>query len=319
MHSEAYVQLALELLSCNQKELAQKMGVSPTQISKWKKGDYLSFEMEGKLRKLINIENLQPDFILIAGSIKNAKKWERLIRFIAEVSSESSETGYNTEPLLEENELLPWSTFHTLSQLGITIPKEFPQELDVDLEDPNLEWDFIEENPISFIIKKIFLSLNDVYGFYAAYISDLIYGEGTNLIETSAENIEPCLIELAASKVKIDESIATNLQKFRQETLSNYQKWISEVKDFAFRAGIPLRAELLDLVYKTHDEVGHNAEAESLGFNKSRLHPDIYMNELLVGMRMIHQVLPAILKKLEIEDDFEIDVSNLHLSKHRPE
>jgi hypothetical protein len=36
------------------------------------------------------------------------------------------------------------------------------------------------------------------------------------------------------------------------------------------------------------------------------------MNELLVGMRTIHQVLPAILKKLEI-NDFKLNGSDLYL------
>jgi hypothetical protein len=49
-----------------------------------------------------------------------------------------------------------------------------------------------------------------------------------------------------------------------------------------------------------------------LGFTKSRLHPDIYMNELLVGMRILHQVLPEIMKKLDIYNDFKLDQSELH-------
>lgn len=52
-------------------------------------------------------------------------------------------------------------------------------------------------------------------------------------------------------------------------------------------------------------------------FNASRLHPDIYMNELLIGMRIIHQVLPAILKKLEI-NDFEVDQSDLRINMRAP-
>jgi transcriptional regulator with XRE-family HTH domain len=34
MDGEAFMQLALETLSCSQKELARRLGVSPTQISK---------------------------------------------------------------------------------------------------------------------------------------------------------------------------------------------------------------------------------------------------------------------------------------------
>ncbi|WP_269789908.1 hypothetical protein [Stenotrophomonas sp. Iso1] len=80
-----------------------------------------------------------------------------------------------------------------------------------------------------------------------------------------------------------------------------------------FSRSPPLRTELMKMVHASHDQLGHDAEAESLGFNGSRIHPDAYMNELLVGMRTIHQVLPAILKKLEIFDEFQIDGSDLRL------
>jgi len=61
---------------------------------------------------------------------------------------------------------------------------------------------------------------------------------------------------------------------------------------------------------------GHTAEAEALGFNAVRLHPDIYMNELLQGLRTIHQVLPAIMKKLGMDEkDFTLDRSELHIKE----
>jgi hypothetical protein len=50
----------------------------------------------------------------------------------------------------------------------------------------------------------------------------------------------------------------------------------------------------------------------------ARLHPDIYMNELLQGMRIIHQVLPAIIKKLGMDEkDFALDRSQLYVARHR--
>ena len=49
-----------------------------------------------------------------------------------------------------------------------------------------------------------------------------------------------------------------------------------------------------------------------MGLNNANLHPDIYMNELLVGMRAIHQVLPAIMRKLGIEEEFQLDEADFY-------
>jgi hypothetical protein len=68
----------LETLSCSQKGLALRLGVSPTQISKWKQGEYMSSDMEEKFRTIINSGDKSPSFVLSAGSLEAAKKWETL-------------------------------------------------------------------------------------------------------------------------------------------------------------------------------------------------------------------------------------------------
>lgn len=213
-------------------------------------------------------------------------------------------------------ETLCWETFHVLREMGVTLPKEFPKELDFDYEqnDSDELWELIYEvNPYSALIYKIYKSLNDVYGFYAAYVAELIYDHELDLIDTRADNIESCLMSLAASKIQGNEEFAPKIREFKRQVTKDYLEWVTIVKDKAFRAGVPLRAELLDLVYDSNDELGHQAEAESLGFNSSKVHPDIYMNELLVGMRVIHQVLPAIMKKLGMDDEFELNTSELRI------
>ncbi|MDR5892088.1 helix-turn-helix transcriptional regulator [Halomonas mongoliensis] len=314
MHSEALVKLALGNLKCSQKELATHLDVSPAQITKWKKGEHMSLTMQDRLKKLADIGELNPAFVLWSGSKENSLKWKKLIHYLAELAHDGAETGYYTRPLEDEEGTLCWSTFHTLQEMGVSIPKTFPKELDVDynnLEDGELQE--LLENPYSSVIYEIYASLNSVYGFYAAYIYDLIHDDHLDLFDPPGCDIEACLLSLSACKIEVDNDIAPNFRKFRHQTLSDYAKWINVVKEKAFRAGVPLKAELLEMVYKSTDELDHEAEAESLGINSSRLHPDIYMNELLVGMRIIHQVLPAIMKKLEIDEEFELDPTDFSI------
>lgn len=211
MNSIPYIDLALKMLKCSQKELAQALEVSPTQITKWKKGEYISFEMEEKFKKLLNLGDFPAEFILLTGSIENAEKWNKLTQFIAEMVRDNAESGYKTTPLYDELDLLSQSTLRTLQQMGVHFPPEYPQELDlafdVSIDDKQYDETFnridevIYENPYSSLIYQIFSALNDVYGFYAAYIFDFFYDDDLGLENTDACNIEPYLLELAASKI----------------------------------------------------------------------------------------------------------------------
>lgn len=206
--------------------------------------------------------------------------------------------------------------------MGIESPNAFPPELAPYFsgshangdEDPDVGdelWDVLSTNPYAAVIRSIFEALTNVWAFYAAYVEKVADDDGGPLYDIRA-NIETAMMDLAACKIDVDENFAPNMGTFRYRVKKEYQEWLTLVKDAAFRAGTPLGAELLDMIGEDAGGLGHTAEAESLGLNANRLHPDVYMNELLVGMRMIHQVLPAILKKLEI-DDFEFDESDFYI------
>ena len=308
-----FIELALRTLKCNQKELAAKLKVSPTQITKWKQGEYMSFDMENKLREITGIGDMAPDFVLLAGTIEDAAKWGWLIHYLAEMADYGAETGYETYPLQDDLNGLCSSVFATLCDMGVAIPKKFPAELDGDYEDGDEIFESILENSYANLIYEVFKSLVNVYGFYLAYVYDFMNDEDLDLEVTSAMNIEPCLIDLAACKVEVDEKFAPKFRLFKQRVLNDYTDWLTIVKYGTMKAGLPLKAELLDLVYNSSEELRNDAEAENLGFNNVRLHPDIYMNELLTGMRTIHQVLPFIMKKMGIYEEFQLEISDLNI------
>ncbi|OWV82704.1 hypothetical protein [Rhizobium sp. R693] len=76
MESEngALVHLAIEALSCTQKELALQLQVSPALICKGKNGDHLSDRLRKQLRTLADIGDKDPIFVYLAGSMENARK-----------------------------------------------------------------------------------------------------------------------------------------------------------------------------------------------------------------------------------------------------
>ncbi|WP_258556861.1 hypothetical protein [Moraxella lacunata] len=269
----------------------------------------MAMDMEQKISDLLNIGKMSASFILQIGTVKQAQAWYAfLTEWIPYLAEE--ETGYVNFSLRDELDIVIFGLFDNLNKIGYILPKEIPTTLTVDEADDE-ESEEIFYNPFVEFLTEIITAFNDVHGFYCAYVAYLSdcfefdYDMQDILCQFESE-----LLSLAMAKLDICDEIAPNFKNFRYEIIELYKEWINIIKLKAFQANIPLKAELMDFISCTSGELSYKAEAESFGASEHNLHPDIYMNELLVGMRMIHQILPVIMEKLGI-DDFYLDESNL--------
>lgn len=273
MENIRLIDVAILILKCTQEQLAIRLQVSSAQIDEWRKSKEIPQEVEDKLRNYLKIEDLDPEFILAAGSLDATRKWEDVIGFIAEVIADNSETGYNTFPLMDSPRALAAGTVRVLAEAGMKLPSTFPVNLQGDRTNDEFGddfWDLVKGDPYTETISRLFTAFNDVYGFYAAYVQDLLHNDDIDLGELSTYAIEDHLMSLAACKIQFNEECSVKEKQFKCEVIRNYEAWIGVLKDEAVRAGVQIRVELLDLVYKDHNHLGHAAEAESLGINASR-------------------------------------------------
>lgn len=311
MSNSALVTLALDILQCNQTELAEKLKMSKVQVSKWKSGESIPWETVQKLTKMLKIDGLTPEFVLQAGSLKAARKWEKLIIYLAEFADDASENSISCEKLLDEPETLTRDVFDLFCEIGVEIPKEFPSEIDIEgnyedwvnVDDEDMALHRIEllfeVNPYSSFIRKLFGSLTDVNAFYLTYMFKHIF---TDDIMDAGSEIDCFLLYLAATKMKVDTQFAPKFNTFVAKTEAEFEEWINEFKQHLADAGKPLEVEYMDLVRDSGNSLSLEIERKELGFSH-RCHPDIYMDELLTNSRRLAKVLPLIMEKLGIEEE----------------
>ena len=97
--------------------------------------------------------------------------------------------------------------------------------------------------------------------------------------------LEACLIYLAACKANLNPSLTPNINAFKFEWLRWHHRKIDDIKCKAIQSAKPLREELKKMITDPVEHLSADTEKEVMGLNIDKVHPDIYMNELLIGMR----------------------------------
>ncbi len=109
----------------NQADLAQKLGVSRAQITKWKRGEYLPLERQEQLMKLAGLfETVSEGWAMFAETKENADAWYQYFRELWK----DLEWGDSLRDLSnDEPALYLWHVLEELLDLGAEIPAIAPE------------------------------------------------------------------------------------------------------------------------------------------------------------------------------------------------
>lgn len=303
MYLDELAEIAKFNLGLTTKELASIFGVKKKVFRRWRDGvELMPPPVFFSLLDLADVSQADIEAASLVGSFEDAFRWGSLFYHLAcEVIRESGEEHAIDAFEQELGDL----TLRTLKLLhGLGVPLEFPETIDFDYEG-GLHEDqetLLGEYQIVRLIREVYRSRIDILNFVDTFLPEFAFSEDFPLWDETGIDLEDLLMSLASTKISFEPSLASNWEIFSVNTVAAAMSVLSEIKRVAIVSGVPLEAELMDLVGKTHPELAEIADLHVAGENMNRVHPDIYTNEMLTGMRRFNKVLPEILKKLGIDE-----------------
>lgn len=302
--------LALKKLDCSQKELGKMLDVSPTQISLWKKGESMSENKISSLKIILSISDSSEDEDLlnhVNGDKIEYKRWLNFFKAIARDASEDIEsmtvTVVESDGRDIEDCIIP-SFLYSCERSGFKLPQKLPDYIPVDFSadskfDEKIN-DRIYNEPFTKIIRATFSAMVSIEDYHGLFLSDLT-DDFDNLeisMNTTSYSFIRGVKEYARDMIT-NENMPT-FQEYFNEIYKLMKSQINLVKKLSFEKNVPIKTEFMDFITEDLDHLYDVCEQNHFRMKRS-IHPDIYMNELIVTGRENNKLLKAIAEKLDIK------------------
>lgn len=268
------IEAALTVLNCNQKELAQRLNVSQTQISKSKSDEYMSEDYRVKLSQLTGLEETDLSLFLEVKCPVAAVKLKEVIAKLIDLADEESESPYSVESHSDyASGMLPSMIVNALSKMKVSMPYPLVDEISaihtLMLNDEADGYEtFLEKVKCSrffFMVSKIAEHFANLCAFYVAYIYPL--DESLVGYEENVWAVEAELLQLSVA-IACDEIEILYYRMNKQSVQKSLKKELLLLKHEAEQRNIRIPVDILELVLN-EDTVMlcRKAEREALGFN----------------------------------------------------
>ncbi|MFA0056384.1 hypothetical protein [Vibrio echinoideorum] len=279
--------------------LASKLNVDESQIHEWLKTPLPIGIIDSLENIVLGDKYLSPHLILSLGGLEQMEQWQTLINALINDALHRYLSDIPVVFMPENTDFLCERTLEALINIGMELPREYPKDLQLNNID-DLE-SMINANIYAHTLSLVFDAMVNIQCYYDTFF-DAISEHPDHPFE-EALCWEHILVDLAVYHALDDQKIYPGLQAFQNETMMNTHQYINALKSHAYQHRLPLRAELLHLLNKDHEELYDDSEAEIMGLFPPQIHPDIYVSEIIESQRLIHQVLPGICRKLEMSEE----------------
>jgi len=209
------IQYILDTTELKQKDIAEKLEVSTTQISKWKKGEYISYDKRNQLEKLAGIIEYSLEWTESVKTQENSNKWVNYVYNIAEYS----------ETWEELDDTIIIGILRNIVCSGIKLDKTPPQ-LTSNEESTNFEY-FIQSVIENYTILSSFHSKYlYTYDYNEGKINELAMEIGFQLLPWSLNNIDDHILE----SLNIDMEIFNkNIKKTKHNLINLINNYCKEL------------------------------------------------------------------------------------------
>lgn len=269
--TENIINLVTRRSGMTQAELAIKLGVSKSQITKWKTGDDLPPQRRTQMLELIAMTDEEADWLPFASSPEEIDRWTRYLRDVpCEIFDYFSAVGM-------EDFMLP-QILHELSRHSIKIPMTAPVD-----EDPD------DEGSFYYLLMDAF----DGAGRLAHFI-----GKHIDYDETLSEHLldlDTCIFGLALAHIDKEtfEDWIEDMSVFNERAHHNRTEAIGHIealcKDLR-AAGKPIPADYFGLVNMKPEDLVSDDEGDSPIFPKTSSyfsHAEITLQRQIIDLREI--------------------------------
>jgi transcriptional regulator with XRE-family HTH domain len=275
-----------------QKDIAEKLGVSRAQISKWKAGEFIPFQRHKDLNEIAGLFGNSFETAVLFKTEANYEAW---VSYVVELSEYSD--FYLSDQIEDEPDLFIHSLISILSDLGFNIENFKPQVSNIIGEDKEI----VFSNLDTFIIQCIehtsilhnwfytFIEINGAFEDLHDEICEL--REGAQSI--ALKHIDEDLI----SAVGINPELLNN---YLAELDSTVRKNLSVLCRFMNANGIPLMTDYFDYINK---DMIYLADQTISAIELQKLSSDAFLpyadQLILTELRKNNELLTTIISQLK--------------------